>query len=168
MCRINCIILKKMKDKFLKLLHKNNQFIKQTIKFVIAGSFNFLTFFIITNFLRVLTGINKGFGFNIIISIGFVIALIQSYYLNRNWTFKDNDNKSKKKVKTVEFSQFAIISFGGFIINNVIVYYITTIWGTHFGFSEGLWSNVAIVVGAGLSLVWNFSGYKFFVFRKRS
>ena len=61
---------------------------------------------------------------------------------------------------------FTAVSIGGAVINAVIVGTMTAYIDPLLGFSPELWANVAKVLATGLSLIWNFIGYKLFVFKK--
>jgi len=53
------------------------------------------------------------------------------------------------------------------LINGGIVYMITTWLQPMFGANEVSWANAGKIVATGISLVWNFIGYKFIVFKKK-
>jgi putative flippase GtrA len=82
--------------------------------------------------------------------------------MNKRWTFEDNTAEKTG----VKFSQFLAVSIIGIIINGGIVYLITSFTQPLFGLSPQLWANVAKLFATAVSLVWNFIGYKFFVFKK--
>ena len=72
-----------------------NRFPKRFIKFSIVGAINFFIDFFILNLLSFVTGISRGIfaaGFS---GVSFLIANINSYYLNKRWTFKGSNNNSK-------------------------------------------------------------------------
>lgn len=140
----------------------NANFFKQFFRFAIVGGINTGVDFLILNIEMLLTGINSGplmFLQNI---ISFSIATTNSYFLNKRWTFKDNSNQQEG----FKFAQFLFISILGALINSGIVYAVTTFVDPMFGLSANLWANLAKVLATGISLIWNFVGYKFFVFKK--
>ncbi|SEN00222.1 Putative flippase GtrA (transmembrane translocase of bactoprenol-linked glucose) [bacterium A37T11] len=51
-------------------------------------------------------------------SLGFVLATISNYFLNRYWTFMANGHEAR----LMEFSKFFIIAVIGLAVNNAIVY----------------------------------------------
>ncbi len=131
-------------------------------KFFIVGITNTGIDFAVYNFLMWLTGINKGFPIIAFAAISFVSALINSYLLNKYWTFKD---KGKTK-DPAQFVKFFSVAFVGLILNTSIIYFITTILNPMFGLSPVLWANFAKAIATGFVLFWNFIGFKFFVFKK--
>jgi len=136
--------------------------IKQFIKFCIIGITNTGLDFIFFNFLILTTGIYKGEWLGLLNFISFTFASINSYFLNKFWTFNQKETKSQKQNF---FLQFFIISLIGCIINTFIVYFITTFIPPFFDISQLLWINIAKCLAAIISLFWNFFSYKFFVFK---
>ncbi len=53
-------------------------------------------------------------------SLGFVVACTNNYLLNRLWTFRSVDPGI-----IVQFSKFLLISLGGLILNNLLLYLLT-------------------------------------------
>src|SRR5688572_8780701 len=53
-------------------------------------------------------------------SLGFAVACTNNYFLNRLWTFQSADPGI-----AVQFSKFLLISLGGLILNNLILYSLT-------------------------------------------
>ncbi|MBI4653192.1 GtrA family protein [Candidatus Kuenenbacteria bacterium] len=131
---------------------------KQFIKFAIVGIINTGLDFIFFNFLILMTGIYKGGWLGLLNFISFSLATTNSYFLNKFWTFK--------KKETSSFLIFFLISLAGCIINTSIVYSITTFIPPFFDISQLLWVNIAKLLAISISMVWNFIGYKFWVFRK--
>ncbi len=136
--------------------------IKQFAKFIIVGGINTAIDFLVLNTEMWLTGIHDGFSMIILNSISFSIATINSYFMNKRWTFEDK----KKQSESVKFSQFLIVSVIGMIINSGVVYILTTEIQPIAGINPQLWANGAKLVATGVSLVWNFVGYKLWVFKK--
>jgi putative flippase GtrA len=139
-----------------------NKLIRQFSKFIIVGGINTGIDFLVLNAEMWLTGIHEGFGMIALNSVSFAIATINSYFMNKRWTFEDKKNNSE----SVKFSQFIAVSLIGMIINSTVVYFITTAIQPISGISPQLWANGAKLIATGVSLVWNFIGYKLWVFKK--
>lgn len=141
----------------------NTNLIKQISKFVVVGVINTGIDFAILNALMFSTNISSGKWMIIFNSISFTAAVVNSYFMNKYWTFQQQiaENKPEK-----EFFQFIIVSVVGISINDAIVYGATTFIPPIFGLSEKLWANVAKIFATLASMTWNFIGYKFFVFKK--
>jgi len=136
--------------------------LKQLLKFATIGIINTGIDFLVLNAEMFLTKITSGPEMLIQNSISFGIATINSYFLNKHWAFQD---KSKKK-EGIKFAQFLTVSIIGISINGGIVYLITTFIPPMFGINSQLWANVAKLAATAISLIWNFIGYKFLVFKK--
>ena len=139
----------------------SQKFIKQFSKFVVIGFINTALDFAILNLLMWWTGIYSGSWIILLNIVSFSIAVFNSYFWNKYWTFRDKD-----KIGAKEFFQFIVVTLGGLVINSGIVYIITTLISPLFGLSPELWANLAKGAATGVSLIWNFIGYKFFVFKK--
>ena len=135
--------------------------INQFSKFIVIGLMNTAIDFAILNSLMWWTGIYSGASIILLNIVSFSIAVFNSYFWNKYWTFKDLD-----KVEAKEFSQFILVTLIGLAINSSIVYGITTLVSPMFGISPELWANLAKVAATGFSLIWNFIGYKFVVFNR--
>jgi putative flippase GtrA len=134
----------------------------QFLKFAIIGAINTGIDFAILNILSKMTGITKGDGLIPLNAISFTIAVTNSYFLNKRWAFGDSTQGEGGK----KFSLFLIISVIGAVLNTSIVRFVATNIDPMFGLSPQLWLNVAKAAATGVSLVWNFAGYKLFVFKK--
>ncbi|MFC1700542.1 GtrA family protein [Patescibacteria group bacterium] len=131
----------------------------QIAKFALIGFSNAAIDFGVLNLLMWQTGIYKG-GFIIVFNVvAFIVAVINSYSWNKVWTFQSKGGNVKS-----EFIQFITIAVIGSAINTSIVYGVSTFVPPIF--SPELWVNFAKVLATFFSMVWNFVGYKFIVFKK--
>lgn len=137
--------------------------IKQFSKFIIVGGINTAIDVIILRILVGVTGIVSGGGIVVLNAVSFSAAVVNSYFMNKLWTFEDKTRTEKEPFK---FTQFFIVSIIGISINSGVVYAITTFTSPMLGLSEANWVVVAKLLATGFSLVWNFVGYKLFVFKK--
>lgn len=151
-----------MQNSCIGALCKKYPIIPQFAKFVVIGVVNTGVDFLILNLEMLATGISSGPYMLAQNAISFSIATINSYFLNKYWTFQDKSRSDKAK----KFSQFLAVSVVGIVINSSIVFLITTYVPPMFGTTSVLWANLAKVAATGISLIWNFTGYKFWVFRK--
>ena len=133
------------------------QVLRQIIKFVIVGAFNTLVDLAVLNLFILLTGIAAGTPFIFFKGISFLVAVLNSYFWNRRWTFR-----SDKQV----FIQFFIVSAIGLFLNVGTAALLVNIIGPQFGLSEKIWANVGAVGGTLVVMTWNFLGYKFVVFKR--
>lgn len=96
-------------------------------------------------------------------AISFIVANINSYFWNKNWTF----NQGKKKQTKSEFVQFFAVSIVGFLINVFVASFVfKTILGSMTSFNPGQLGLIGAAAGSIVGLAWNFIGYKLWVFKK--
>ena len=106
--------------------------LKQIIKYSIVGILNTFIDFFVLNIEMLITGITSGIYMILLNSISFICALINSYFLNKNWTFCDKNHKKQDQ----KFLHFFFVSLFSIIINNIIVYTITTYTSPVFSISS--------------------------------
>ena len=138
---------------FLKNCHP-----KRFAKFSIIGGLNFLVDIIILNSLSYITGFNKGVFAAVFSVISFLIANVNSYYLNKKWTFKSNSKKSKYKV-------FLTASVIGVFINVIVIYGFTMYISQPY-FSDIVWLNISKIIATSLVVFFNYYSYKKYVFNE--
>lgn len=132
----------------------------QFYKFVLVGILNTFLDLTILNGLIVLTGITSGWHFSLFKGISFVIAVINSYFWNKLWTFR-----AAGGAKTAEFGKFIAISLVGLGINVGAASFLVNIIGPLGGIKPQLWASVSSLAAIGITTIWNFAGYKLFVFK---
>ncbi|MEK7640622.1 MAG: GtrA family protein [Patescibacteria group bacterium] len=94
-------------------------------------------------------------------SVSFLVAVTNSYLWNKFWAFKKEGDTANLR----EYSRFIGITLVGLVINTAIVFIMTTFIGAPEGTSEPLWENVAKFSAIIPNVIWNFFGYKFFIFK---
>lgn len=147
----------------MSLLSKKNKSFLQIGKFALVGGINFLLDLGVLNLFIFLTSIASGPFYSVFKGASFVVAVINSYLLNKFWTF--SDQRQNKKV-TKEFLSFIVVSLIGLFINNIVASFLVNYIGPQAGLSENLWASIGAIVAAFVGMFWNFVGYKFVVFRK--
>ncbi len=130
----------------------------QLAKFGLVGVLNTAIDFGILNFLSTYLAVTSGVGLIPVKIVAFSIALVNSYFWNKGWVFA-----GKKKSSAVSF---AIVSAIGLVLNVGTVYVLTSIVGPQGNIGAATWLNLANVGATGLSLVWNYLGYRLIVFKK--
>lgn len=142
---------------------------KQFIKFALVGVINTLIDITILNIQMNLTGITRGFGYSIQKTISFLCALTFSYFVNKSWTFED---KSKEK-EAKKMSQFFLVGTIGMLINvttaTLTVSYLQNPINNLLQLSfltPKIWGTIGALCGTAVGLLWNFTGYKWWVFKK--
>ncbi|MEO5358001.1 MAG: GtrA family protein [Nitrospirae bacterium YQR-1] len=136
--------------------------LKQFIRFASIGALNTLVDIAILNVETLLSGLKTGAPFAVQKALSFLIAVIFSYYLNKRWAFEHKSDRGGK------FSHFVAVSLIGMAVNvlsaslvvNVVRPWLSLAW-----FGDQIWVNVGSLCGTAGGLLWNFLGYKFFVFK---
>lgn len=137
---------------------------KQLVRFGVVGAINTIIDLAILNLLIGITGTGRsGAMYALFKAIAFSCAVLNSYLLNRAWTFQSVG----KKTQIVEGSQFLFISLLGALVNVGSSWYVATYAHPTWSVNPKLWPSMAALVGTAFSLGFNFIGYKFWVFTHR-
>jgi len=145
------------------LLAKLIPIILQIAKFAAIGALNTLLDLGILNILILISGVAVGYWYSLFKACSFIIANINSYFWNKHWTFGISDRANVK-----EFGQFLIVSLVGFGLNIASASFVVNVISAPQNFSAERWANIGALSATAISLIWNFIGYKFFVFKNRS
>jgi len=143
---------------------KKISIVYQAAKFILIGILNTLVDLGVLNLLIFVSDISTGFVFSSFKGISFIVAVINSYFWNKFWTFKKSNTVQPGK----EFLQFLIVSLIGFGINVGVASLIVNLIGSPFqysGVSEQIWANIGAIIASLVGMTWNFIGYKIFVFK---
>ena len=145
----------------LKFLPKKELF-WQIAKFLLVGASNTLVDWGVFNLFILLTGIATGWQCSFFKGVSFVVAVINSYFWNKFWTFEKKETKNVSQ----EFLSFMAVSLIGFLINVSLASLVINVIKPRFGIEEKLWANFAAALATLVTMVWNFVGYKLIVFKK--
>ncbi|RJQ28581.1 GtrA family protein [Candidatus Parcubacteria bacterium] len=134
----------------------------QFAKFAAVGSLNSFVDLGVFNLITLLWGgVPQALLFSVFKGASFLAATTNSFVWNKYWTFGSAERPDAGQV--VKFYTIAII--GGVV--NVGAATAMKAFGDSAGFPENLWGNiVAPIAGIFTALLWNFLGYKYFVFKK--
>jgi len=144
---------------FSEVLAKKLPVFRQIGRFAIVGILNTVLDFAILNTLISASGIADGVIATSFVGVSFTVAVINSYYWNKYWTFG-----FKGKVER-EFLQFFVVSLVGFGLNLGAFHTIVNIIGPAGSATPEAWANLGKLAGTLSGLAWNFIGYKFIVFK---
>ncbi len=133
----------------------------QIAKFAATGALNTFIDLGILNILLIAFSVTAGVWYAVFKGISFTVATINSYLWNKYWTFESKANANVK-----EFGQFLVVSVIGFGVNVASASFIVNVIHPLAGFTPARWANVGALSATIISLVWNFIGYKFIVFKK--
>jgi putative flippase GtrA len=143
-------------SRFILVLYQFGKFAAVGVlnTFVDLGVFNFLAFPILSKALTLSVA-----QFVIFKSISFIIANANSYWWNSRWTFSTSSHSGSRALS------FYAVSILGFFVNVLTAYGVNFLFTT-FSFSSGVAANSAVVSAVIISMIFNFIGYKYFVFKK--
>ena len=134
----------------------------QFSKFIAVGFLNTIIDLGVLNLLIAWTGRSNGLSYSGFKAVSFLVAVFNSYFWNKYWTYKSGQEKSSN-----EFLKYFIVTFIGFLLNVGVSSLIVNLISPKFGLSPELWANVGAVFGTATNLVWNFLGYKIVVFKQK-
>jgi len=133
-------------------------------KYGVVGILNTCIDFGVLNALIFATGIWSGAFYSVFKGISFLAAAANSFFWNRRWTFASvRDGRL-----IVESLKFIVVAGIGWVMNVVAASFVVNVLDRPQAISPHLWANIGALAGTILSLIWNFIGYKFFVFKKSS
>lgn len=122
---------------------------KQLIKFLIVGLYSTIINYFLFYFLYKIVNIN----YLISSSLGFIAGVFAGFYLNKNWTYNDKNNKSKTLLWRY-FSLYLASLIISLIFLKVSVDYI------------GINAEIANLLAIVITTCVNFIGTKFLIFKK--
>ena len=146
-----------------KVLGKLMSFIPQFSRFVAVGLLNTAIDFGTLNIISAITGVHSGVVVGGINIPGFIIAVCNSYFWNKVWVFHDKD----KKGFFADFPRFITVTLIGLLINDVLIFIITTYTVPFGNVNPTTWLNIAKAIATVFTLIWNFLGYKLIVFNRK-
>lgn len=136
----------------------------QFSKFLLVGGLNFLIDLGVLNLLIALTAITGGFYAVVFKALSFLAAVTSSFLWNKFWTFRS----LSVEAVGLQFVGFLTVAGLGLGLNAGIFYAVNDLVGPQGAIPPRTWANIAAFVAASLGLAWNFIGYKYLVFKKRS
>lgn len=140
------VLFKKIVELIINVFKRFEQLIKFSFVGILNTLIDFAVFFVGFYLFKL--------GYSISQAAGYICGMINSFLLNKSWTFEDKSN-NKLIIKAIKFSIVNIVSLG------------VSIYAINF-FAKKLFLNVffskifATVLAQGI----NFIGYKFWVFKK--
>ena len=132
--------------------------IQQFVKFGMVGVLNTAIDFLTLNFLTYATNIYQGNGLIPLNGAAFLAATAHSYFWNRAFVF------GRSGTSHTRFLPFLVITLTGGLLNTLVLRFAVDLELTT-GLSRLQHLNAAKLMATAVSMVWNFLGYKFFVFR---
>jgi putative flippase GtrA len=140
-----------------------NPLIVEVTRFGVEGLVNTAVDLAVLNALIFLTHMGRnGIWFTIFKAISFLVAVLNSYFINQRWTF----GRSGGERSVSQAGQFLAVSLLGAVINVSSASYVATFITPIHGI-ERFWPSIAALAGTASALIFNFLGYKHIVFSPR-
>ena len=86
-------------------------------------------------------------------SLGFSFAVVQNFFLNRIWTFKNNDEHI-----ALQFSKYLFVAITGLILNNLFLYIFIK-------YTKGRNFYTCKIMVTGIVFIWNFLANSLYIFK---
>ena len=135
--------------------------VKQFARFVVTGFLNTGIDFVALYLLIQLSGYSTGVHYSIFKGISFTLATVNSYLLNKFWTF--GAGRSGGGVN--ELGRFVAVALVALAVNITAASLVVGI-GPLAGLSSNLWALVGAAAGSAAALIFSFLGFRLFVFGK--
>jgi putative flippase GtrA len=140
-----------------------NRLIVEVRRFGVVGLVNTALDLAVLNGLIFLTHMGRnGIWFSIFKTISFLVAVLNSYFINHSWTF----GRSGGERSVSQAGQFLAVSLLGAVINVSSASYVDNFIAPIHGI-ERYWPSIAALAGTASALIFNFLGYKHIVFSPR-
>jgi putative flippase GtrA len=135
----------------------------QLAKFILIGAFFAIFDLIILNLLMEKFGISRDdvFKYRLFVAISFLIATTVKYIADKYWAFE----KAEKEQIGTEFTKFFLITIISGIIQVGVASLAFNLLSSS-GMTEIVLGNVGKILGIAIASVFNFTCYKFIVFKK--
>lgn len=138
--------------------------LKEYLRFGATGVLNTATDFVVLNCL--LTGFaTLGDTHNVVYmvakTLSFLVAVVQSYFLNKYWVFRAGGHGKNME----ETARFFTVSLAGLAINIAASSLVFAALAAATVTDTRIRANIGAITGTLAVLAWNYVGYKFFVFK---
>ncbi len=149
---------------FAEIVGRKFLFVYQFAKFLLVGSFFAVFDLTVLNFLMVWFSISKEqiLKYTLFVVISFVLATLFKYFANKYWAFEKTEKEKMEK----EFSIFFLVTAISGLIQTGVASFSFKFLVSFFKISSLLAGNLGKIFGILVASIWNFLGYKFFVFKK--
>ncbi len=134
-------------------------------KFGLVGLLNTAIDLGMLNLLMQATGVFSGSLFAFFKGMTFAVAVTNSYFWNRYWTFGAQGSRWAT-LGPRSYVRFVLVALGGLTVNVTTASLLVNVVGPPSGWPPAAWANVAAVAALTVGATWDFLGYKFVVFRQ--
>lgn len=144
------------------LIGKKYLFVFQAAKFALIGALATLVDLGVYKFLALIVDLDFDWSRNTYKGAAFAVATFAKYWGNKFWAFEKMEKGGMRK----ELVKFYVVTAIGLIVNVGIFSLVVNSVGPRFGVPLKTWETLGVIIASVAVAVWNFSGYKFIVFKK--
>ena len=108
-----------------------------------------------------LTGVAEGTSFSLFKAISFSFAVVHSYLWNKYWAFEAVHTLGDNR----ELLSFIGVSLASLVVNVGVASLVVA--ARPGSFDAASWAGISAIVGSAVSLIFSFTGFRVFVFRKK-
>lgn len=130
-------------------------------RFACIGFANAMVDFGVLNLGMALTGINSGIILSFMKAFSFLIATVHSYIWNKYWAF----DASRSAVTGREVASFAGVTATSLAVNVIVFSIVSALQPA--SFSPDVWANIGAVISSAAALIFSFTGFRLFVFKRK-
>jgi len=130
-------------------------------RFAAIGFANALVDFGVLYLLIALTGRSEGTSYALFKTLSFSVATVHSYFWNKYWAFGETGSRGG----TTEVARFTTVALASVLVN--VTAASITVALRPAGFAPEAWAGASAVVGSAVALIFSFTGFRVFVFRKK-
>lgn len=143
------------------LLGKVTPVLYQFAKFAAVGVLNTSIDIGVLNIEIFISGVPQGIAYSVFKAISFLFATTNSFFWNKYWTFNATHNMT-----AAETGKFYVVAVVGWVLNVAVASFVVNGLGHPANISPNQWANVGALFGVGGAFLWDFLGYKYFVFKE--
>lgn len=129
-------------------------------RFACIGFANAAVDFGVLYTLIALGGVAEGTAFSLFKAVSFSFAVVHSYLWNKYWAFDAMRTSGDRR----EALSFIGVSLAGMAVNVGVASFVVALRPE--AFAAASWAGIAAIVGSAAALVFSFTGFRVFVFRR--
>jgi putative flippase GtrA len=147
----------------VKKFIKKDKITSEFSRFFLVGLSNTVVDFSVLNLLIFSIGLNdNNFNYIMFKTTSFLSSSANSFFWNKKWTFNKKSKKTKK-----EIFLFLTVATSGLFLNVLFSTKIFIFMNEYFSFiPKNYTANISALLGLSILIIWDFFGYKYFVFKK--
>ncbi|HEY9842013.1 MAG: GtrA family protein [Candidatus Sericytochromatia bacterium] len=133
----------------MQIWKRYETFLRYAIVGVLGTAVDVLTLYALTEWTKI--DPKTSHWFPVFVAIAFLAAVVNNYVLNRVWTFKSQDQNV-----TAQFVRFLVVSCGGFVLTQGLMWVLVPLLGVWYILAKALTSITVMIWNFGLNKFWTF------------